>query len=98
MATSAVIYLQAALVITSLVIAIIFYMAWKTLGEKRWALNWSIAFVSSTFFWLVNLSSQAFPSHETYWLTVNAFGLAMITLALRGHCERSECQNLPKKT
>jgi diguanylate cyclase (GGDEF)-like protein len=96
MATSAVIYLQAALAITSLIIAIIFYMAWKTLGEKRWALNWSIAFVSSTFYWLVNLSSQTFPSHETYWLTVNAFGLAMITLALRGHCERSECQNLPK--
>ena len=96
MATSAITYLQAALGMTSLVIAIIFYLAWKTLGEKSWALRWSIAFVASTLYWLVNLNSSAFPSHEAYWLTVNAFGVAMITLALRGHCERSECESLPK--
>lgn len=80
---------------TSLVIAIIFYMAWKTLGEKPWALNWSIAFVASTLYWVVNLSAELFPSYEAHWLTTNVFGLAMITLALRGHCQRSECAYLP---
>ena len=96
MATSSVIYIQAALGMTSLMIAIIFYMAWKTLGEKAWALNWAIAFLSSTLYWLVNLSAKLFPSHEMYWLTANALGFAMITLALRGHCQRTNCRILPK--
>jgi len=76
-------------------ISIIFYMAWKTLGEKPWALRWAMAFVASTIFWLAHLCSSHFPSYEAYWLTANAFGFAMITLALRGHCQRSECQFLP---
>ncbi len=96
METSAVIYIQAALGIVSLMISIIFYMAWKTLGEKPWALRWAMTFVASTIYWLAHLCANYFPSHETYWLTANAFGFAMITLALRGHCERSQCQYLPK--
>ncbi len=96
METSAVIYIQAALGIVSLMISIIFYMAWKTLGEKPWALRWAMTFVASTIYWLAHLCANYFPSHETYWLTANAVGFAMITLALRGHCERSQCQYLPK--
>jgi diguanylate cyclase (GGDEF)-like protein len=95
METSAVVYIQAALGIVSLMISIIFYMAWKILGEKPWALRWALAFVASTIYWLVHLFSVHFYSYETYWLTANAFGFAMITLALRGHCERSNCQYLP---
>jgi diguanylate cyclase (GGDEF)-like protein len=95
MDTSAVINIQAALGIVSLMISIIFYMAWKTLGEKPWALRWAMAFVASTIYWLAHLCSGQFPSHEAYWLTANAFGFGMITLSLRGHCERSECKYLP---
>ena len=96
MAMSPLIYIQAALGTTSLIIAIIFYMAWKTLGDKPWALNWSIAFVISTLYWLVTVLAEHFPSHASYWLLANAFGFAMITLALRGHCQRTNCQYLPK--
>lgn len=96
MATSAVTYIQAALATTSLIIAIIFYMSWKTLGGKPWALNWSLAFVASTMYWFVNLFAQLFSSFEAHWLLANAFGIAMITLALRGHCQRTNCQYLPK--
>ena len=95
METSAVNYIQAALGIVSLMISIIFYMAWKMFGEKPWALRWAMAFVVSTIYWLVHLCSAQFYSYETYWLTANAFGFAMVTLALRGHCERSNCQYLP---
>ena len=95
MDTSAIINIQAALGIVSLMISIIFYMAWKTLGEKPWALRWAMAFVASTIYWLAHLCSAQFPSYEAYWLTANAFGFAMITLALRGHCERTKCQYLP---
>jgi diguanylate cyclase (GGDEF)-like protein len=90
------IYLQAALGTTSLIIAIIFFMAWKTLGDKPWALNWCIAFVASTLYWLIILAADLFPNHDSYWLLANAFGFVMVTLALRGHCQRTHCDKLPK--
>ena len=96
MGTSPVVYIQAALTLVSLMIAIVFYMAWKTLGEKPWALRWATAFTALTVYWLIHLSAARFPSFETYWLTANAFGFATLTLALRGHCERTDCQYLPK--
>lgn len=96
MVPSPVIYIQAALATTSLIIAIIFFMSWKALGAKPWSLNWSIAFVASTMYWSANLCSGLFSSFEQYWLLANAFGIAMITLALRGHCQRTNCQYLPK--
>jgi diguanylate cyclase (GGDEF)-like protein len=96
MTMTSVTYIQAALATTSVMIAIIFFMAWKTLGEKPWAINWAIAFVAATMYWLTNLGADLFPSYAAYWLSANAFGLAMITLALRGHCQRSDCAHLPK--
>lgn len=95
MTMSPVIYIQVALATTSLIIAIIFFMAWRTLGEKPWALNWSIAFVASTLYWLINLSSVFFTGHASSWLLANAFGVATVTLALRGHCQRTKCESLP---
>jgi len=95
MTMSPVTYMQATLGTTSLIIAIIFYLAWKTLGEKPWSLNWSIAFVASTLYWSVHMAADLFPSHVVYWLLANAFGLATIALAMRGHCQRTNCQYLP---
>jgi diguanylate cyclase (GGDEF)-like protein len=95
METTPVGYIQAALGLVSLMIAIVFYMAWKTLGERPWALRWSMAFTALTIYRLAHLNAGHFPSFETYWLTANAFGFATLTLALRGHCERTNCQYLP---
>ena len=95
MDSSPVVYIQATLGIVSLMIAVVFYMAWKTLGERPWALRWSMAFTALTAYWLAHMCADEFPSFETYWLTANAFGFATLTLALRGHCERTNCQYLP---
>ena len=86
---------QATSGMTCLIISIIFLMAWKTLGEKPYALNWAAAFVASAFYWFANLAVGWFPSYETYWLTINALGFVSITLALRGHCQRTNCERLP---
>ena len=43
----------------------------------------------------MNLQSSAFPNYEAYWLTVNGLALILITLGLRGHCERTQCGTLP---
>ncbi|MDH5323094.1 MAG: GGDEF domain-containing protein [Gammaproteobacteria bacterium] len=89
-------YIQVASGTTSLIIAIIFFMAWKTLGDRPWAMRWSLAFLFSTLYWLAMLGAGRFPSHASFWLLANAFGIATITLALRGHCQRTQCERLPK--
>ena len=84
-----------ALVLNTAMLSVIFLIAWKTQGEKPYALTWSLAFLAAAGQWSFNLASSAFPSFEAYWLTVNALGLAAITLGLRGHCQRTDCQILP---
>ncbi|MCH9695435.1 MAG: GGDEF domain-containing protein [Gammaproteobacteria bacterium] len=66
------------------------------MGEKPHALSWSLGFLGATCQWFLNLISGVFPSHEAYWLTVNAFALILITLGIRGHCQRTDCQRLPE--
>lgn len=93
--TSPIFYILVALTLTSAMISIIFFITWKSLGRKSYALSWAVGFLAATFQWLFNLTSAWFPSYETYWLTVNALALALITLGLRGHCQRTECKRLP---
>jgi diguanylate cyclase (GGDEF)-like protein len=94
--TSPIAYILVALALNSAMLSVIFFIAWKTQGKKPYALNWSLAFLAATCQWSFNLGDGLFSSIETYWLTVNAFGIIVITLGLRGHCQRTNCQNLPK--
>ena len=77
-------------------LSVIFFLAWKTQGKERYALTWSMAFLAATGQWSFNILGGSFPSFESYWLTVNAFGIAVITLGLRGHCQRTDYQILPQ--
>ena len=88
-------YILVALTLTSAMISVIFFLAWKLLGEKPYALSWAVAFLAATFQWAFNLGYGAFPDFETYWITVNSFALVVITLGLRGHCQRTNCKILP---
>ena len=92
--TSPVAYIIVALALNSAMLAGIFFLAWKTQGEKPYALTWSLAFLAATGQWSSIFAGGTFPSFEAYWLTVNALGLAVITLGLRGHCQRTNCQIL----
>ncbi len=93
--TSQVHYIIVAMMLASATLSAIFFIAWKTMGRKKYALSWSVAFLAATLQWILNLKPNAFPSFEAYWLTVNAFALAVITLGIRGHCQRTRCQYLP---
>jgi diguanylate cyclase (GGDEF)-like protein len=77
-------------------ISVIFFLAWKMLGEKPYALSWAVAFSAATCQWVFNLSSGWFPDFQTYWITVNSLSLVVITLGIRGHCQRTNCKRLPK--
>ena len=94
--TSPVFFTQLSLVLTSLMISVIFNLAWKTLGQKNYALHWSVAFLASSTYRLLIMKPGLFTNFEVYWLTANVFGFILVTLGLRGHCERTDCQFLPK--
>ena len=93
--TAAVFYSQLTFVLTSVLISVVFFMAWSTLGQKLHALNWSMAFLAAGVFWLLTLAPGIFPSFEVYWLIANAFGFLFAALSLRGHCQRTNCRYLP---
>ena len=88
-------YILVAMAMTSLMLAAIFYLAWKTQGRKSHALTWSLACVAMTGQWCVSLGADWFPSFEAYWITLNACALAVVTLAMHGHCQRTQCQFVP---
>ena len=77
-------------------ISVVFFMAWKMLGEKPYALSWAVAFLAASCQWTFNLLGGWFPDFETYWVTVNSLALVVITLGLRGHGQRTNSKFLPK--
>jgi len=89
-------YIIVAMIFASATLSIIFFLAWKTLGKKAYTLTWSVAFFAAFVQWLLHLNSDWFSSHEVYWLSASALAIAFITLNIRGHCQRTECQKLPK--
>lgn len=94
--TSPVFYIQVALLLISIMISVTFFIAWKTLGEKPYALSWAVGFLAATFQWAFNLGAGWFSNADVHWLIVNALALVLITLGLRGHCQRTDCERLPK--
>ena len=94
--TSPVFYILVALTLTSAIISITFFIAWKTLGNKPYALSWCVAFLAATCQWFLNLAMSVFPNFASYWITVNGLAVVVITLGLQGHCQRTNCNRLPK--
>jgi diguanylate cyclase (GGDEF)-like protein len=88
-------YILVVLVTTSAMISAIFFIAWKSLVQRPYVLTWSLAFFAATCEWLTTLARPLFPSVGSYWLAVNFFALALITLGLRGHCQRTNCSYVP---
>ena len=59
-------------------------------------MSWSIGFMAATLQWFVNLQAPRFSDPSHYWLLVNALALVVITLSIRGHCQRTRFTALPK--
>lgn len=89
-------YIVFSLTITSAVLSLAFFMAWNNFGRKPHALTWSTAFLAGSFQWLSVMNADAFPSAETFFLFENACSTALVTLGLRGHCQRVHCRRLPQ--
>ena len=94
---SPILYILVALTLTSAIIAATFYLAWRFLGHEKHTLSWALAAVCATGQWLTYLAEPLFPSSGIFWLTVSAFAVGVITLGIRGHCQRTSCTVLPNK-
>ncbi len=94
--TSPFFYIIFSLMISSATLSVIFFIAWSNFGKRQHALTWAIAFFVGMLRWATNLNEGFFPSLEAYLLVENACSVVMITLGLRGHCQRTNCRLLPR--
>ena len=92
---SQVFYILVSMIFTSAALSIIFFLAWKTQGDKPHALSWSIAYAAGTLQWVFDLHAGWFQNAQLYSLVANGLALVLVTLVLRGHCQRTECTLLP---
>ncbi|MDH3332788.1 MAG: GGDEF domain-containing protein [Gammaproteobacteria bacterium] len=88
-------YIVFLLMVISATLSLTFFMAWRNFGRKPHALTWSVAFLAGSLQWLCSLYVDLFPSIKAYLLVENAFSMALVTLGLRGHCQRTRCRFLP---
>lgn len=93
---SQVYYIIVAMLFASFTLSIVFFMSWLTQGRKAHALSWAIGFLAASSQWFFNLNVNWFTQPELHWLIVNAFAMVLITLGIRGHCQRTDCESLPK--
>ena len=89
-------YIIFSLMVISAVLSLTFFMAWKNFGRKAYALTWSVAFLAGALQWMTVLNAEYFPNLEAYLLVECAFAIALVTLSIRGHCQRTKCQRLPR--
>ena len=82
--------------ISSAALSVVFYMAWLNFGRKQHALTWSLAFLAGALQWLCVLNENLFATREAYLLLESALAMTLVTLGLRGHCQRTRCKHLPK--
>lgn len=88
-------YIIFSLMVISAVLSLTFFMAWKNFGRKPHALTWSAAFLVGMFQWLSTLYVDQFPSQEAFLIVESLFSVVLVTLGLRGHCERTNFRRLP---
>lgn len=77
-------YLHIALFFISIMLSVVFFLAWKTIEHKRHTLLWSILFATAALNGVMNAAKELFPSTEIYWILVNAVSLIVSWLAWAG--------------
>ncbi len=88
-------YIIFSLMLSSAAMSVIFFLAWSNFGRRPHALTWSLAFFAGMLQWATTLYANLFPNNEAYVLTESALAITLITLNLRGHCQRTRCKLLP---
>jgi len=90
--TSPYFYIIFSLMVSSAALSVTFFIAWRNFGRQPHALTWAVAFLVGSLQFGTTLLAQAFPSESVYLLFENIFAITLITLGLRGHCQRTGCR------
>ena len=88
-------YIFSTMLIFSIMLSIIFFLAWKTIDHVPHALSWSILYFLVSITYLISAAKNLFPSHEFYWISVNLVSLAVQGLALIGFRQRANLLPCP---
>jgi diguanylate cyclase (GGDEF)-like protein len=94
--SSPIFYIVFSLMVSSAALAVTFYIAWRNFGRQAHALTWSGAFFVGFLQFATTLNAYTFPSEQVYLLFENALAISLITLGLRGHCQRTRCGWMPQ--
>lgn len=78
-------YLFPALILCSVMLSIVFLLAWQNFGRKDHALVWSLTFFLGAIQYLTNLfSEQLFSNRDVYWVVGTAQGVMVVLTAMVG--------------
>ncbi|GGP45593.1 hypothetical protein GCM10009347_11350 [Shewanella algicola] len=82
-------YILITLFFSSILLSIIFYMTWQTMGKQKYALMFSLSFLASTVLWANALFKSLFLSHNLYWMIGCSVSMLSVLLGTWGHCLRT---------
>lgn len=81
--------LQFSLLSTSLILVVIFYIAWLSFGKKDHALVWSLSFLVASLVWLIILVGEVlFVSPVLPGLVTSFLTIMVVSLGFLGHRQR----------
>jgi len=82
-------YINISVFFISVMLSIIFLLAWRTIEPKLYTLMWSLLFATAALNGLINAAKEIFPNNDIYWIIVNATSLLVQWFALAGFRYRS---------
>tara|TARA_R110002050_G_scaffold68925_3_gene149338 strand:- start:5782 stop:6948 length:1167 start_codon:yes stop_codon:yes gene_type:complete len=88
-------YILITLFFSSILLSIIFFMTWQTMGKQKYALMFSLSFLASTVLWANSLFKSLFLSHELYWMIGCSVSMLSVVLGTWGHCLRTNTKIHP---
>lgn len=68
----------------SLMMTVVFLLAWKIMEKKTYVLMWALFYVFAAVNGVLNAINDVFPDRNLYWVVVNAVSLLTQLLALAG--------------
>ena len=89
-------YILISMVFTSAALSVIFFLAWKYLGEKPYALSWALAYSAGAVQWFLDLHPGLFDNWQLYSLIGDGLALVLVTLVVKGHSQRTESKLVPQ--
>ncbi|GGB72001.1 GGDEF domain-containing protein [Shewanella inventionis] len=88
-------YILITLFFSSILLSIIFFMTWQTMGKQKYALMFSLSFLASTVLWANSLFKTLFLSHSLYWMIGCSVSMLSVILGTWGHCLRTNTKLHP---